>query len=174
MASQSRANSPRSVRSWLALPLQVVTGLILLALLLPFVLVQLVCYVAIGVVLHVFIWVWWCSRGRHVLLVYSNSPIWRKYIDREVLPLLPESTIKLNWSQRRQWQRFSLAVLAFDFLAGRKEFNPMIIVFRPLRPNKTFRLYKAFVDYKHGNSRPLDEICGKLAETLQPAGIADR
>jgi hypothetical protein len=44
--------------------------------------VALAFYALSIVCLHITVWTWWCLRGRDVLLAYSDSPIWRDYIDR--------------------------------------------------------------------------------------------
>ena len=46
--------------------------------------------------LHITIWAWWCLRGRDILFVYSDSPIWRDYIEKQILPHIGERTIVLN------------------------------------------------------------------------------
>ena len=39
--------------------------------------------------------------AQDTLFIYSDSPIWREYMINEVLPLVHERAIVLNWSQRR-------------------------------------------------------------------------
>ncbi len=67
--------------------------------------------------LHITIWAWWCLRGRDILFVYSDSPIWRDYIEKQILPHIGERTIVLKWSQRNRW-RVSVARLAFHHFGG--------------------------------------------------------
>lgn len=61
--------------------------------------IALVFFVVSTICLHIAIWTWWCLRGRDILFVYSDSPIWRDYIEQRVLPCLGERAIVLNWSQ---------------------------------------------------------------------------
>lgn len=107
-----------------------------------------------SVCLHVCIWSRWCSRGRDILFVYSDSPTWHDYIEKHILPHLGERAVVLNWSDRRGW-RASLARAAFHHFGGNREFNPMAVVFRPFRRTRTFRFWQPFRKWKHGNPQPL-------------------
>ena len=133
---------------------QIALGVTLAPLLLVVVLVAVLAYAIFTVSLHVAIWTWWCLRGRDVLFVYSDSPIWRGYIDDRIIPLLGERAVVLNWSQRKQW-RPSLARLAFGHFGGSREFNPLAVVFRPFRRTRTFRFWQPFRDFTHGHPEAL-------------------
>ena len=100
-----------------------------------------------------------------MLFVYSNSPTWKEYIEREILPHLQNQAIILNWSERKTWKT-SLPVLAFRYFGKDRNFNPMVIVFRPFHFVKTYRFYEAFKDFKHGNTGKVEEIKRALFETL--------
>ena len=115
------------------------------------------CYFIYGALLHALIWVWWNSQGRDILFVYSDSPIWQEYVENHFLPLLSSRAVILNWSDRKRWH-FSLSTLAFRYFGGQEEFNPMAIVFRPMRSARVFRFWKPFKDFKHGNPEALKEI----------------
>jgi hypothetical protein len=142
-------------------PLQVLLGAIVLIAVAPIILLALVFYLVGGILLHVAAWCVWCARGYDVLLVYSNSPIWQAYVEEQLLPRLGRRAIVLNWSQRRLWHR-TLAVMAFRFFGGSREFNPIAIVFRPFRLARTFRYYKPFRDFKHGNTEAVHEMTDRL------------
>jgi hypothetical protein len=133
---------------------QIALGVALAPVLLVVVLVSVLAYAIFTVSLHLTIWTWWCLRGRDVLFVYSDSPIWRGYIDDRIIPLLGERAVVLNWSQRKQW-RPSLARLAFGHFGGSREFNPLAVVFRPFRRTRTFRFWQPFRDFKHGHPEAL-------------------
>jgi hypothetical protein len=107
--------------------------------------------------LHITIWAWWCLRGRDILFVYSESPIWRDYIEKQILPHIGERAIVLNWSQRNRW-RVSVARLAFHHFGGYRQFNPLAVVFRPFRRTRTFRFWQPFRDFKHGNPEALRQM----------------
>jgi len=155
----------------------------MVALLLPPTLVWIALFALYSVVswlcVHLLIWIWWCARGRDVLLIYSDSPIWREHIEERILPLLGKRVIVLNWSARRQWS-LSLSRIAFGYFGGTREFNPLAVVFRPLRRTRTFRFWKAFRDMKHERPEALQAmereffgcvgISWKSADPTSPAG----
>jgi hypothetical protein len=108
-----------------------------------------------------------------VLFVYSNSPVWHQYIEKNILPRLPPNTMILNWSERRDWGRVSLAYAAFRVFGGSREFNPLAVVVRPLRWAKCFRFWKPFRDFKHGNPETLLRMERDLFDQLRH-GSAER
>ena len=119
--------------------------------------VALVLFVVSTICLHIAIWTWWCLRGRDVLFVYSDSPIWRDYVEERILPYLGERAVVLNWSERKRL-RVSLARLAFHHFGGYRQFNPLAVVFRPFRRTRTFRLWQPFRDFKHGRPEALRQM----------------
>lgn len=143
---------------------------------LPLVAVVVVCYLAgyavAWLVLHLMIWTWWNARGRDVLFVYSNSPVWLPHIEHNILPYLDRRALVLNWSERKRW-RFSLARLAFRFFGGRREFNPLAVVFRPFRRTRIFRFWMAFRDLKHGRPEALEALESGFLDCigLSPGGL---
>ncbi len=106
--------------------------------------------------IYLAVWMLWLPRGRNILFVYSDSPIWRDYIDRHILPVIHERAVILNWSQRRSraWRRW-LAVTAFKHFGGYRDFNPMAVVFRPFRRATVFRFLRPFRNYNHGKPEDL-------------------
>jgi len=81
------------------------------------------------------------AKGRRMLFVYSRSPVWQDYVERNWLPRLADHAMVLNWSDRASWKgRWSFAVWVFRHWAPRDNFNPMAIVFPPFRPAKRGRL----------------------------------
>jgi hypothetical protein len=57
------------------------------------------------VALYLIVWFWWIGHDRRrTIFVYSDSPNWKEYIDRVILPRLPENSVVLNWSYRGQRQ----------------------------------------------------------------------
>jgi hypothetical protein len=131
----------------------------------PLILLVIGLYLVAGILLHIAVWCVWCTRGRDVLLVYSNSPIWQEYVEQHLLPPLGGRAIILNWSDRSEWSR-TLAVTVFRFFGGSREYNPMAIVFRPFRLARCFRFYKAFRDFKHGKPEAVDKLTGQLFALL--------
>ena len=133
----------------------------LIVLLLPLVIVCAVAaallFLAWSVCLHIAIWTWWCLRGRDVLFVYSDSPIWREYIETRVLPFLGPRATVLNWSHRKRWS-LSLSRMAFYHFGGSRRFNPLAVVFKPFHRTRTFRFWEPFREYKHGRPAALQAL----------------
>ena len=111
------------------------------------------------------VWLTWCPHGRYVLVVYSNSPIWREYFEAHVLPAVSSRGVVLNWSERKQWP-YSLPVALFKLFAGTRNFNPMAIVFEPLTWPRRFPFYPAFQAFKHGRPQEVEEMRNQLFEIL--------
>lgn len=84
----------------------------------------------------------------------------------QVLPLVEKRAVILNWSDRNRWPRWSLAVHLFRTFGGRREFNPLVLIFRPLKQVHSFRFFRAFKESKHGNAVPLEQIRGELIANL--------
>ena len=148
---------------------------ILVIVLVPFVLVVATCYLLVALALHIAVVVFWLPRGRRVLFVYSNSPVWKPYLDAEVLPRLPPNSVILNWSDRKHWPKISLAVWVFRTFGGAREFNPIAMVFRAWGPPKKFRFWRAFKDFKHGKPQRVEQVQAALFACLdrsadQPIG----
>jgi hypothetical protein len=151
--------------------IKVLIGLPLLILALPILVIAILFYFIAGMLLHIVAWCWWGIRGRDVLFVYSDSPIWHDYIEEHILPRLKDRAIVLNWSERRRWGR-TLSVLAFQYFGGGRNYNPMAVVFRPFRLARIFRFYKPFRDFKHGNSESLIAMEYELFSLLGANGRA--
>jgi hypothetical protein len=145
-----------------------VVGVCLLILISPLILVWAILYAISGFVLYLVIWLFWCLRGRYVLFVYSDSPIWREYIEREILPRLKDRAVVLNWSERRRWQ-ISLAVLAFRRFGGWRAFNPLAVVLRPFHLPKVYRFFEPFQEFKHGQTAKVEQLRTELFEALDAA-----
>jgi hypothetical protein len=126
----------------------------------PLLLVVISFYVLWGAILYLAIWLTW--RKPFVVFVYSDSPTWKGYIEREILPYVAGSVVILNWSERRNWEN-SLAVFAFRYFGGHRSFNPMGMVFRPFQFVKTYRFFEAF---KRRNLKRVEEIKRELFEDL--------
>ena len=126
----------------------------------------LALFVLTSICLHILIWTFWCVRGRDVLFVYSDSPIWYDYIQERLLPPIRHRAVVLNWSQRKRW-RISLARAAFHHFGGYREFNPLAVVFRPFHRTRKFRFWQPFRDFKHGRPQALQEMEKDLFELIR-------
>lgn len=130
----------------------------------PILIIAVLLYVLWGAALYMAVWLTW--RKRLLLFVYSNSPTWKDYIEREILPRVKGRAVILNWSERKTW-RNSLAVLAFRYFGGYRNFNPIGIVFRPFHLVKIYRFFEAFKEFKYGNPEKVEEIKKELFEALE-------
>lgn len=136
----------------------------LLIILAPFLIVAVLLYFLWGAILYIVIWLTW--RKQVVLFVYSDSPTWKDYMEREILPYIKDRAVILNWSERKHWKN-SLVVLAFRYFGGYRNFNPMAMIFRPFHFVKTYRFFEAFKQFKHGNPRRVEEIRRELLDDLE-------
>ena len=72
----------------------------------------------------------------------------------------------LNWSERRNWQTWSLRVRVFRAFGGQREFNPLVILFRPFSRARLFRFWLPFQDWKRGYTAPVDRLRQELLAVL--------
>jgi hypothetical protein len=136
-------------------------GVPLFILFLPFLAIGLLGHLVSKVVINLVAWCWWFPRGRSVLLVYSDSVIWKQYFESQVLPVVKDKVLVLNWSGRKRW-RPSIASWAFHHYAGRVDFNPAAFVFRPFRKVEVLRFYLPFKEFKRGDTAKVDELTARL------------
>ena len=144
----------------------VLASSVLIVLFVPVVPFILAGYFLYRLFLLLVIWLRWYMRGRRVLFVYSNSPVWQDYVEQRILPRLPERSIVTNWSDRRKWNRFTLPAQAFYYWGGDKKFNPLGIVFRPFRMPLVFRFWEPFMQYKHGKPEALIKLEREMFEFM--------
>jgi hypothetical protein len=114
--------------------------------------VGLVSHFLNKVVVYLLVWVWWLPKGKDVLFVPSDSPIWKEYRETEVFPFVAEIAIVLSWSAHSKWPKWSFAVRVFRTFGRGRNFNLMVVLFRPFRRARIFRFLPAFQERKHGNS----------------------
>lgn len=136
----------------------------LIIILSPILMVAVLLYLLWGAILYLAIWL--TSKKNVVVFVYSNSPTWKDYIETEILPYIQARAVILNWSERRNWGP-SLPVLALRYFGGYRNFNPIALIFRPFRFVRTFRFYKAFQRFKHGDPGEVEKIRRDLFEALE-------
>jgi hypothetical protein len=144
-----------------------VLGAILLFLLLSPVLVPLLLVIGLyNLLLNVLVWTLWMPRGKDVLYMNSDSPVWHDYMEQNVWPLVAQRAVRINYSERSKWPRLQLAARIARQYVGGKDCNPLVVIFRPLRTRKIFRFFKAFRAYKAGDSRKLDSVVDALITEL--------
>jgi hypothetical protein len=149
---KSSTHSPSKIQRPILLAVVVFTA----PLWLPWAVIVLLARLFQAVVLYALVWGWWIGRApRRVLFVYSDSPNWKEYIEGNILPKLPSNTVVLNWSHRLSWRRFDLSVMLFRCFAGKREFNPIGLVFERLDVVERYRFWQPFQDARHGRSEAL-------------------
>lgn len=158
MARQNNSRMKRFVQAALII--------LLLPLIIPLSAIGIALFVANRLVLNALVRVWWLPRGRDVLLVYSDSPIWQEYMTKQIIPLVASRAEILNWSERNRWSDWSLAVRVFRTYSGGKDFNPMVILFPPMGKARFFRFLPAFQDWKQGNPVSLEHMRQDLISRL--------
>ena len=139
---------------------------LLLPIILPLLIVGLVLHFLNNVVVYLLVWVWWLPKGKDVLYVSSDSPIWKEYMETEVFPLVAERAIVLSWSARSKWPKWSFAVRVFRTFGRGRDFNPMVVLFRPFRRARIFRFLPAFQERKHGDSASVEQLRRDLIQVL--------
>lgn len=140
--------------------------LFLCPILLPLVVLAVALHFLHRAILYVLVWILWTTRGKDVLLVSSESPIWHDYMQSEVVPLVRDRAVVLNWSQRKTWDKWSLSVQVFYSFGGRREFNPLVVLFRPFRQARVLRFWSAFKDWKHGYTQSVEALRRELSLML--------
>src|SRR5258706_12418884 len=93
---------------------------LLLPIVLPLLIVGLVLHFINNIVVYLLVWVWWLPKGKDVLYVSSESPIWKEYMETEVFPLVAERAIVLSWSARSKWPKWSFAVRSEERRVGKE------------------------------------------------------
>ena len=133
---------------------------------LPLALFAIISHLLYRALLYLLVWALWLPKGKDVLFVYSDSPIWQEYMTTRVLPQLQDRAVVLNWSERKKWSRWSLGVAVFHHFGGAGDFNPLVVLFQPLQLAKTFRFWSAFRDWKHGHKEPVERLTQELLANL--------
>jgi hypothetical protein len=156
-----KRNEPLSRRLWKAAVL-----VLLLPVILPLALITLALYLPYRAALYMLVWVLWLPQGKDVLFVYSDSPIWHEYMTTQILPLVRQRAVVLNWSDRAKWTRWSFRVRVFHHFGGDRDFNPLVVLLRPFRRARTFRFWLPFKDWKRGYKEPVARLRQELLSVL--------
>ena len=139
---------------------------LLLLVILPIAIIAIVLHVLNTLFVYLLVWVWWLPSGKDVLYVTSDSPVWKDYMETEVFPLVAQRAKVLNWSARSKWPKWSFDVRVFRFFGGGRNFNPMVVLFRPFHRARIFRFLPAFREHKHGNSASVEQLRRDLMQAL--------
>jgi hypothetical protein len=142
----------------LALPVTVIV--------VPLALVAVTLYLLHRLAVYLLVRALWLPKGKDVLVVLSESPIWQDYMTAEIVPLVRKRAVVLNWSERKKWPRRSFARHVFRTFGGQRNFNPLVVVFRPLRRAEVFRFWQAFKDWKYGRTEAVERLRERLLAAL--------
>ena len=145
---------------------QAILIVLLLPLVLPLALFAVANHLVYRALLYLLVWALWLPKGKDILFVYSDSPIWHEYMATQVLPLVQERSVVLNWSERKKWSRWSLGAAVFHHFGGAGDFNPLVVLFQPLRVARVFRFWSAFKDWKRGYKEPVERLRQELSASL--------
>ncbi len=145
---------------------RIAVTVVLLPISVPLLAIVLLLFGLHRIVVYLLVWAAWLPRGRDVLFVYSDSPIWQEYMIQQVLPLVRERAVVLNWSERSKWPKWWLPAHVFRTFGGEKEYNPLVVLFRPFCRAKRFRFWPAFKDWKHGHSDAVEQLTNDLRMRL--------
>jgi hypothetical protein len=141
----------------------------LLLLSIPIVLIWLVVSFAVSLFVLLVVWSTWPVKGKDLLVVYSDSPLWQTYFESGLLPRVRSRAEVLNWSQRSRWPTMSLKRIVFDRFKKEKEFVPVVIKFSRFSWPRQIRLYRAFHGCKHGKSGDLIKLESELSQVIGEA-----
>jgi hypothetical protein len=92
--------------------------LLVLPIVLPLALITLTFWFVHRVALYGLVWVLWLPKGKDILFVSSDSPIWQEYMATQVLPQIQERAIVLNWSNGTSGHRCHFGLMCFAVLEG--------------------------------------------------------
>lgn len=145
---------------------QAVSIIVVLPFVVPLAIFAVASHLLYRALLYLLVWALWLPRGKDVLLVYSESPTWYEYMTTQILPLVQERAVVLNWSERKKWSRWSLGVAVFHHFGGAGDFNPLVVLFQPLRLARFFRFWSAFKDWKRGYKEPVERLTQELLASL--------
>jgi len=145
---------------------QVAFVIVLLPLIIPLAILSFVLLALHRVALHALVWLLWLPRGKDVLFVFSDSPIWRDYMTQQVLPMVQERAVVVNWSERSRWPKLWFPAHVLRTFGGATEFNPLVIVFRPFRRVQLFRFWQPFKEWKRGYTEPVERLTNDLRLSL--------
>ncbi len=110
----------------------------------------------------------WETHGKRILFVYSESPNWKPYVEKTILPKLETHVVTLNWSLRSEWRKtMPLEAKIFRHWGGDKEFNPIAIVLPKKGKVAVIRFWQAFKDARHGKEQTLRKAEAELYGLLE-------
>ena len=103
--------------------------------------------------------------GKDLVLVYTDSPTWRSYIEVNWLPKWGARAVTLNRS--KPWLPSQPEAELWRLLAGRRDHTPLAIVLPRGGDPIVVRFWPAFLAFKHGKAHELHRAEDRLSAALQ-------
>ncbi len=104
------------------------------------------------------------ATGKDVLVVYTDSPHWKEYIETQWLPRWGDRAIAFDRSQ--PWREDQVEARLWRAVAGTAEHTPVVIVVPPRGKVQIVRFWLAFRDFKYGKDKRLRDAEARLATIL--------
>ena len=104
------------------------------------------------------------TTGKDVLVVYTDSPHWKEYIETRWLPRWGDRAIAFDRS--KPWHEDQVEARLWRAVAGSTEHTPVVIVIPPRGRVQIVRFWLAFRDFKHGKDKRLRDAEARLAALL--------
>jgi hypothetical protein len=104
------------------------------------------------------------AAGKDLLLVYTDSPHWRPYIEEHWVRRWEKRAVIFNRSE--PWQPGQLESRLWRSMAGILEHTPVAIVIPARGRPSVIRFFRAFRDFKHHKERRLHEAERALESAL--------
>ena len=104
------------------------------------------------------------DSGKDVVIVYTDNPHRKDYIETHWLPRWGHRAVALDRS--RPWSFDQPEARLWQVVAGSVEHTPVVIVVPRQGRVHVVRFYLAFRDFKHGKDRKLREAEARLAKLL--------
>ena len=104
------------------------------------------------------------TTGKDVLIVYTDSPHWKDYIETRWLPRWGDRAIAFDRS--KPWRADQVEARLWRAVAGQAEHTPIVIVIPPRGRVQIVRFWLAFRDFKHGKDKRLRDAEARLATIL--------
>jgi hypothetical protein len=108
--------------------------------------------------------------GKDLLIVYTDSPHWKEYIESKWVDRWRERTVTLNRS--RPWSRKQPEAALWLAVAGIVEHTPLAVVVPRKGKFQVIRLFVAFRDFKHGKAAGLRVAEEELENAMERAAAA--
>ena len=106
----------------------------------------------------------YAGTGKDVLVVYTDSPHWKEYIETQWLPRWGDRAIAFDRS--KPWREDQVEARLWRAVAGSAEHTPVVIVVPPRGKVRIVRFWLAFRDFKHGKDKRLRDAEARLATIL--------